>query len=286
MHQHRIFVQLGEGVFGDLRGHERMAVAVAADPAGEAQFWVSAVETEIVDIPTRVFPGEFEGAVEAQHDFRKCFGEVGQGVAEFFLNIGALHEDFAGIPEGLKFGAEGIGNTAAVVGVLAGRFVVAEFFVDGLVTLTDRGALRFGRVGGENGLDADFFEGGDDGVLAQARLHEAGDDRGPESLDGSGTMGGAPGASEFPGNPFFDDVEKLEADGKELGPFAFVSGRDGIGKGFPLLPGDEGAQSLIERKCACEHGGGVGETGVEFAKSFFEIAVVLDGVGHSRGRMA
>ena len=165
--------------------------------------------------------------------------------------------------------------------ILPGCFVVPEFFVDRLVTLANRGAFGLGGVGGEDGLDADLFEGCDDIVFAQTSLFEAVDDGGPESLDGDSPMGGTTGAAELPGDAFFDDIQEFEADGKKLGSFAFVSDGNGIRKSFALLPGDEGAQAFIKWECAREHGGGVGETRVEFAKSFFEITIVLNGVRHS-----
>ena len=57
-------MQFGEGVFGDLGRDEGVSVTVAADPAGEAELGIGVVETEVVDVPTGIFPGEFEGAVE------------------------------------------------------------------------------------------------------------------------------------------------------------------------------------------------------------------------------
>ena len=106
VHQDCVFVQFCEGVLGDFRSDEWVTITVAADPTREAELGIGLVESEVVDIPPGIFPGEFEGAVESQDDFRKNFGEVGEGVAKFFLNVWALHENFAGIPEGLKFGAE------------------------------------------------------------------------------------------------------------------------------------------------------------------------------------
>lgn len=96
-------------------------------------------------------------------------------------------------------------------------------------------------------------------------------------------MGGPTGAAEFPGDTLFDDVEEFKADGQELGTLAFMSGWNGIGKRFSFLPRDESPEAFVKRKGAGKHGRGVGETGIEFTESFFEIAFVLDGVGHSGG---
>ena len=57
MECHRIFVKFGEGVFGDLWGHERMSVKVAADPVGEVDFGIGVLFTKVFDIPSGVFPG-------------------------------------------------------------------------------------------------------------------------------------------------------------------------------------------------------------------------------------
>ena len=105
--------------------------------------------------------------------------------------------------------------------------------------MADGGAFCFGGVGGEDWLDLDFFKGLDDLGFAESFFDEAVDDRGPEALDGGGSVRGAAGAAELPGDAFFDDVQELETDGKKLGPFAFRSSWDGGGEGFSFLPRDE-----------------------------------------------
>lgn len=167
MHQNGVCVQFGERVFGDLGGHERVAVAVATNPAREAEFRIGVVEPEVFHVPARVFPGKLQGSIEPQDDFGEGFREIREGVTKFFLDVGALDKNFSGIPKCLELGAERVGDATTVVGIKAGGFVVAEFFVDCLVPLSDRRTFCFGWVGGQNGFDADFLEGGDDIVFAQ-----------------------------------------------------------------------------------------------------------------------
>lgn len=58
-------MEFGEGVFCDLGGDKGVSVAVATNPAGEAELGVGFFFAEIFDIPSGVFPGEFKRAVEA-----------------------------------------------------------------------------------------------------------------------------------------------------------------------------------------------------------------------------
>jgi hypothetical protein len=169
--------------------------------------------------------------------------------------------------------------------VIFSGFETAEFLVNCLVADANGRAFGLSGVCGEDGFYLNFLEGRNDFLLAEAGLGQAFDHGRPEAFDGIGSMGGAAGAAELPGDAFFDDVEKLEADGKELGPFTFGSGRDGLGKGFSFLPGNERAETSVEGKGVGEHGRSFGEAFVEFTESLREISVVLDVVRHSGGRM-
>ena len=173
------------------------------------------------------------------------FAEVGEGVAEFFLDIRALDKDFAGVPEGLKFGAEGVDDASSVMRVVFGGLIGAEFFVNCFVADTDGGALVLSRVCGEDGLDFDFLECGDDFVFGESSFDKVVDDGGPESFDGGGSVGCATSAAEFPSDAFFDDIEKLEANGEELGAITFGAFRDDFGEGVTFLPRYERAEVVV-----------------------------------------
>jgi len=169
------------------------------------------------------------------------------------------------------------------VRITLGGFETTEFLVNGLVPDANGRSLGFRRVGGENGLDLNFFESGNDFLLGESGVGKAFDDGGPEPFDGFSAVGSPAGAAEFPGDAFFDNIEEFEADGKELGAFTLGARRDGLREGFSFLPGDERAEISVERKGIGEHCGCFGEAFVEFAESLREISVVLDIVRHSGG---
>lgn len=285
MHRHRIFVKLGEGVFGDLGSNKRVSVAIASDPGGKTEIRVGVFAFQIGRVPAGIGPGQLERPIKPDDHLGEGFGEIGEGVAKLFLDRRTLHENLAGVPESLEFGAQGIGNATTIVGVAFGGFKSTKLLVNRLVPDANGGPFGFSGVCGENGLDPDFFESGDGVSFGQAVLDKAVDDRWPEALDCFGAVGTATGTPETPGNSFLNNVQEFEANGEKLCALAFAARRDPLSRLFSFLPRNERAEFVVQRQGIGQHRGGFGKTFVQFTETSLKIALILDIVGHPAAMM-
>ena len=147
MHTNCVFVKFGESVLGYFWGDKRVSVAVATNPVREAEFWIGVLFAKVFDIPTGIFPRQFEGTVKADYDFGEGFAEIRQSIPKFLLYCGTLDENFSSIPKGLELSAEGICDTATVMRVVFGGFKTTEFLVNSFVADAHGWAFCFGWVG-------------------------------------------------------------------------------------------------------------------------------------------
>jgi hypothetical protein len=140
-------MKFSEGVFGYFWCDKGVTVAVAANPVRKAEFWIGVLFAKVFDIPTGIFPREFEGTVKADYDFGEGFAEIRQSIPKFLLNCGPLDENFPSIPKGLELSAERICDAATIMRIMFRGFKTTEFLVNSFVADAHRGAFCFGWMG-------------------------------------------------------------------------------------------------------------------------------------------
>jgi hypothetical protein len=69
-------MKFGESVLSYLWCDKGMSVAVATNPVRKSEFWIGVLLAKVFDIPTGIFPREFERTVKADYDFGEGFAEI------------------------------------------------------------------------------------------------------------------------------------------------------------------------------------------------------------------
>jgi len=147
-----------QGARGDLRRDQGVPVAVAADPRAQGHEGQGIRVLDAGNVETRLLPGLPEAQVHAHDRVGEDLRQEVVDVAQLRLDFGLLLVEFAGAPQALEGDLDLVAD-----GALLGRgphVVLApdQELVDLAVDLEDRRALGLGRVGGEDGLDADAGE--------------------------------------------------------------------------------------------------------------------------------
>ena len=147
-----------DGLAGDVGGHVRIAVAVAADPAAKADHrgHVDAVKIRVIVIGA--LDGTLEAAVYDRDGIEQRTLEVVHAHADLVPNIGPRGAHLVGLPQCLDVGAQPACVDLAVIDRCRRRIECVDGLEDAPHLQHDRAPLRLGRMGREDRHVADFLE--------------------------------------------------------------------------------------------------------------------------------
>ena len=158
------------------------------------------------------FPGLAQAQVHADHRVRKDLREEVINVPKLRRHVGLLVIDFAGSPETFERDLDLLPDRTLFGDGPHVILATDEELINLAMDLEDRGALGFGRVGGEHGLDAHAVEALGDLLVGQAGLTEGAERTTPRTRIGSETMLIFAETLGLRGSIFFHHVEELEGD--------------------------------------------------------------------------
>ena len=189
-----------------------MAVAVAPDPGAEAHAGPVVGILQQGGVEGGILPGIAQAFVELLEGEGENLAQIEVHAPAFGGDPGFFQEDFSGAPQALEddfdFLADGLPLGGGERLVLEG----SEKQVDGAVLFEHGGAFRFGRVGGEDGFDADGWQEGGDLVAGESLFFEAGELLSPESGFGGQAVLDFALTAGLGGGVLLDHVEELEGD--------------------------------------------------------------------------
>ena len=211
-HSESVQTVIVEAVGGDLRGDERMAVAIATHPGAEAQ---ARQDARMVDLP-RVESGCFPRFTQAAVDTAQRFGE---DIDQMVQDTGALHfhrrfveEHLAGAPEALERGLDFLAQLVALGG-RPHRVLQLHKEEIKLTVLVQHGAtLGLGGMGSKHGLDAQPRQPRGDILRSVAGFEELLELLSPQAGFGGEAVGRLARAAHLRGRVFLHHVEQMESD--------------------------------------------------------------------------
>ena len=176
--------------------------------------------------------------------------------------------DLGGEPQCFQGGNDALADAAFLAVGVFWVFVADQLVVEGTLAGADGFAFRLGGVGGEDGLDMNVAEDGEDLLGLEIHRLEVAQCLGPEPADGVRAEGFFPLAADLGGDALLDHIEELEADRVELGE---VVGRDFAGGGFLARPWHEGEELRFPGA-----GEGVAQATEEVGEAFVDEAEAFD----------
>ena len=146
--------QVIERLPSHIRGDERMAVPIAADPGADAEARQTLGPAQQRRVESEMLPGLAQAPIQSRQHLRKHRIEVVHDVAALGGHIRLVQEDLAGPPQQRQQRLDLFADGALLVGRPHPVLTLHQQEIQVAVMLEDDGALGLGGVGGQDQLDA------------------------------------------------------------------------------------------------------------------------------------
>ncbi len=162
--------QIVQRLAGDVRGHQRMTIAIAAHPGAQSKPRKALRCLEPRGVETQMRPRLTQTAIENRQHVREHVVQVVHDVAPLGGHIRLVHEDLAGPPQQRQQRLDIFAYGLLLVGRPDLILTLHQQQVEAPVMLEDNRAFRLGRVRGQHELDAHARQGRRDLVLGKPAI--------------------------------------------------------------------------------------------------------------------
>ena len=274
----RVVAHLAERLLRGRGGHERMAVAVAPDPAPEAEARQVARIGGGGGIESGHGPRFFEAVVENGHDVREDRVQVVQYILPLGTYFGFLKQNFAGAPEPFEHHLDVGADFVALGGRPHAVLALDQEEVEFAVLFEHGAALGFGRVRREGRLDLDFGQLRRDLGFGDAEAFQVAERFAPEATERLDPLHRFEAAAILRGGVLLGHVQKLKDNRPRLDGTLRLA--EIIDRGFVVAADVAGERILTE---IFQHLDEAVEQVAEIERGFVEIDDAGRGSDHGFG---